>query len=80
MKPFRDFNENGLVPGIEEVVQDDKTPTLDPEDPLPVHVIPYEGESARANENIKSSEPKYLNKATGKGTSSSDCVQQVLKN
>ena len=41
MKPFRDFNENGLVPGIEEVVQDDKTPTLDPEDPLPVHVIPY---------------------------------------
>ena len=56
MKMFCNLNEKYLVPDIQEFVQEKKTPTLYPEDPLPVHVIPDDGESARTNENIKSSD------------------------
>ena len=38
MKMFRNFNEDGLVPGIEEY----KTPAPDPEYNIPVQVIPDE--------------------------------------
>ena len=37
------LNENCLVSGINEVVEQINAPTSDPEDPLPVHVIPDEG-------------------------------------
>ena len=40
---FYNFNEKELEPGIEEVAKQDTTPNSDPEDPLPVHVIPNEG-------------------------------------
>ena len=43
MKMFYNLNEKDLVPGIEEVVQEKKTPTLYPEDQLPVHVIHDDG-------------------------------------
>ena len=46
MKMFRDSNKYDIVPCIEE----DKTPTSDPEENLPVNVIPDEEESARKNE------------------------------
>ena len=69
MKIFRNFNENELVPGIEEVIPEDKTTMYNPEDMLPVHVITYEVESARTNKNINSSEPMYLKKVTGKDAS-----------
>ena len=69
MKIFRNFNENELVPGIEEVIPEDKTTMYNPEDMLTVHIIPYEVESARTNKNINSSEPMYLKKVTGKDAS-----------
>ena len=40
---FHCFNEKGLVPGIEELVKQDTTPTSNSEDPLPVNLIPDEG-------------------------------------
>ena len=40
---FRDLNGDDIVP----VIQEYKTPTLDPEGKLPVQVIHDEGESAR---------------------------------
>ena len=40
---FNDSNKYGLMQGIEE----DKTNTSEPEDKLPVHVIPDEGEIVR---------------------------------
>ena len=43
MKMFRTMNKRNLIPGIEEVVGKDPTSKLDPEDTLPVHVIPDEG-------------------------------------
>ena len=43
MKIFRTMNEQDLVSGIEEVIEQYKTPTSEPEDPLPVHVIIYKG-------------------------------------
>ena len=46
MKMFRDSNKQYLVPGVEE----EKNPTSETEDKLPVHVIPDEGESLRLNE------------------------------
>ena len=79
MKMFRNLNENDLVSSIEEVVQEYNTPTSDPEDPLHMHVIHDEGESARTNENIKSSQTRYLKKETGKDQSEYDFVQQALK-
>ena len=39
MKIFHYLNEDDLVPGIEE----GNTPTSDPEDKLPVHVITDKG-------------------------------------
>ena len=56
MKILHNFNEKDLVPVIEELVQENKTHQSYPEDPLPVHVISDKGESAKTNENIKSSE------------------------
>ena len=47
LKIFCNTHEEKLVPGIEE----DKFSTSEPEDKLPVHVIPYEGESVKPNEN-----------------------------
>ena len=42
------------VTAIEESVEQDVTPTSDPEDPLPLHEITDEGENIRSNEKIKS--------------------------
>ena len=80
MKIFSDFNEEELVPGMEEVIQEGKTHTSYPEDPLHVHVIPDEVESSRMNENINSLEPSYLKKATDKDMSAYDRVQRAHKN
>ena len=70
MKMFCNLNENDLVTGIEEVVQQGINHTKNSEDPLPVHIITDEGESVMRNEGIKSSEPMYLKKATDTDTSS----------
>ena len=40
---FREAHKTYLVPGIEEVF----IPTSEPEDKIPVHVIPDEGERVR---------------------------------
>ena len=40
---FRNLNENYIVRYIEEVIDQYITPMSDPEDPIPVHVIPDEG-------------------------------------
>ena len=72
---LHDLNENDLVQGIEEAIQEDKTPESNPYDPITVHIIPDEGEIARNNENINSSEPTYLNKGNGKDKSACDCVK-----
>ena len=53
MNMFCNLNQKDLVPGIAEVVQGDKTPTSDPEDPLPENGIPDEEEISSTNENIK---------------------------
>ena len=50
MKIFPDSNKQYLVPGIEE----DKTPTSEPEDKLHLHVIPDEGKIVRPNEKSNS--------------------------
>ena len=55
-KMFSDLNEKDLIPGIEDVVQEYNTPTSDPEDTLPVHLISNEGENARINKNMNSSD------------------------
>ena len=55
MKMFRDLDEKDLVPDIEEVIKQGTTPTLYPEDPIHVHVIPDERESAKNNESINPS-------------------------
>ena len=62
MKIFCDLNEKDLLPGIEEAVEKYKTTASDPEVPLPVHLIPDEGEISGSNESIKSSELMYLKK------------------
>ena len=69
MKIFLTTNEQYLLPDIEEVIEQDKNAMPETEDPLPVHVIPDDGESVRHNEkNINASEYKYLQKATGTDT------------
>ena len=40
---FRNSNKEELVSGIDKFGQEENTPTSDPEDPFPVHLIPYEG-------------------------------------
>ena len=40
MNMLRDLNETYLVPGIEEFINQDTTPASDPEEPLPVYIIP----------------------------------------
>ena len=47
LKMFRKAHEEYLVPGIDE----DKIPTSETEDNIPVHVIPDEGGSVKPNEN-----------------------------
>ena len=56
MKILCNLKEEDLVPGINEFLQEEKTPMPNPYDPLPMHIIPYEVESVRTDENIKSSE------------------------
>ena len=64
MKMFRDLNKEDLVPGIQEVLQEEETSTSDPEYTLPVNAIPDEGEIVIKKENIKSSELTYPNNET----------------
>ena len=52
-----------LVSDIEEGIYQDTTPTSEPEYPLPVLVIPDEGQISRTNRNINLSEPMFLKKA-----------------
>ena len=47
---LRNSNKQDLVPDIEEIVQEKKTPTSDLEDPLHVQVITDEVESVSENE------------------------------
>ena len=59
LKMFREAEKEYLVPGIEE----DVIPMSKPEENMPVHVIPDEGERVRPNEIYeKSSEITYLKK------------------
>ena len=62
------------MPGIEE----HKTTTSEPEDKLPVHVFPDEGESVRLNERSNSSELMYHNKDPNIDTSAYDRVLHAL--
>ena len=52
LKMFHDLHKEDFVPVIEE----EKISTSEPEENIPVQVIPDEGESVRPNENSKSSE------------------------
>ena len=65
LKTFRNSHKEGLVPGIEEY----KIPMSDPEDKLPVNVIPDEEEIVRSNENSKLSEFAYHKKDANTDTS-----------
>ena len=40
MKMFCNINKQDLVPGLQEVIEKQPTPTSDPEDLISVHVIP----------------------------------------
>ena len=75
VKMFCDMHEENFVPGIEE----DKIPTSEPEEKLPVHVIPDEEKSARLNENYMSSEFTYHKKGATTDTSAYDRVLNALK-
>ena len=58
-KMFHKTNKEDLVPGIKEEI----IPTSEPEENIPVHVIPDEGETVRLNKIYeKSSELTYHNK------------------
>ena len=75
LKVFRDMHEEYLVPDIEE----DNITTSDPEENLPVYIIPDEGESVRLNKNSKSSEFTYHNKDANTDTSAYDRLFNSLK-
>ena len=75
MKMFCGPNKDNLVPGIKE----EKTPTSEPEDKLPVHIIPDEGESMRPNEKSKSSEFTYHKKYDNTDMPAYDRVLNALK-
>ena len=47
LKIFREAKKEDLVPGIEE----DVIPMSEPEENMPVHIIPDEGERVRQKEN-----------------------------
>ena len=80
MKILCTMNEKYLIPVIKEVIKQDKIPNPETEDPLCVHIIPYEVESGGQNEETtKSSEPMYPQKATGNDTSLYEYVQLSLR-
>ena len=61
-------------------MEEDKIPTPKQEDNMPMHVIPYEGESVSLNENLeKSSEFTYQNKDANTDMSSYDRVLNTIK-
>ena len=76
LKVLREADKEDLVPGIREGIM----PTSEPEDNMPVHVIPDEGERVRPNENSeKSSDLIYLKKDIDADTSAYDRVLHSLK-
>ena len=71
---FCDAHEEYLVPGIEE----DTILTSEPEDKMPLPIIPDEGESMRSNENPKSTEFTYHKKGAKTNTSAYNRVLNSL--
>ena len=76
LKMFRDSHEEYLVTGIEEGI----IPMSEPEDNIPMHIIPDEGEIVRPDENSeKSSELMYHKKDSYTDTSSYGRLLNSLK-
>ena len=55
VKMLRDSHKEDFVPGIDEDKNPTSEPEDNPEDNIPLHVIPDEGETVRPNEKSKSS-------------------------
>ena len=76
LKMFRKAHKEHLVPGIEE----DNIPKSEPEDNMPVHIIPDGGESVRQNKNsVESLEFMYHKKDEDTDTSSYNRVLNAPK-
>ena len=77
LKIFCEAHKEYLVPGIEEY----KITTSEPEDNIPVQIIPYEVESVRPKENLdNSSDFTYHKKDANTDTSLYNMVLNALKN